>query len=429
MRLTAFVVAALVAGAAPRTARAARSDPAAQARKGVALAAKGDCPTAVPILEDSELARHTPAAASALAGCYVAMGELLRASELFHTVALEQPLRTWTRADRDAVAKAPERAEQVDARIPSLRFDTPEDYPDLEIEVDGRAVENLTKPHKVAPDVAHTVRAQARDRKEQTQKVVVGEGERKVVKITLEREGPHGAEAEGDKASALAGARRSWVGARYRGYVIPKFMMGWFGDGGQTLAVPGAAVSFTTPVASKLDLVVSLNWASYGFAGMPFKAKGTPDTEYELIDSSLHSLAATVDVLWDFPLDDAKKWSFRLGGGAGLGVSMGSLTRTQAYPATKEAIGDPYQWQRCNGPNNPANTYRYCNQLDKDATHYGGYSEPSWFNGGKKPALYPWVALPELGLSFKPTPGFALDLELGLTLSGILTGVGMRFGL
>ena len=428
-RAASIVAVALIGHLAPRAALAAGPDPAAQARKGVALAGRGDCPTAVPILEESELARHTPGAAFALAGCYVSMGELMRAAELFHTVALEQPLRTWTKADRDAVAKAPGRAAEVDARIPSLRFDAQEEYPDLEIEVDGHAVENLAKPHKVAPDLGHTVRAQARDHKEQTQKVVVGEGERKVVKIKLEREGPPGEGAGEAKSSSPAPGQRKWIGVRYRGYVIPKFVMNWFGDGGKTLAVPGAALSFTTPVANDLDLVVSLNWASYGMGPTPFKGKGTPDTEYELVESSLQSLGATVDLLWNFPLDDAKKWSFRLGGGAGIGVAFGNLTRNQAYPATKDALADPYSWQKCAGPSNPTNMFRYCNQLDKDASHYNDYSEPSWFGGGKKPALYPWASLPELGLSYRPSPGFAMDLELGLTLSGIMTGLGMRFGL
>lgn len=430
-RAGSLVVAALLVALAPRAARAAGPDPAAQARKGVALAQRGDCPSAVPILEESELARHTPAAAFALAGCYVSMGELMRAAELFHTVALEQPLKTWTKADRDAVAKAPERAAEVDARIPSLRFDTQDEYPDLEIEVDGHPVENLSKPLKVAPDVGHTVRAQARDHKEQTQKVVVGEGERKVVKIKLEREGPGGenGEGEGDKAKGPGPGQRKWLGVGYRGYIIPKFVMNWLGDGGRTLVVPGAALKLTTPVANDLDLVVGFNWASYGMGPTPFKDKGTPDTEYELVESSLHSLGATVDLLWNFPLDDAKKWSFRLGGGAGIGVAFGNLTRNQAYPASKSLVGDPYSWTKCAGPSNPTQYFRYCNALDKDKDHYGDYSEPSWFNGGKKPAIYPWAALPELGLSFRPTPGFAMDLEVALTLSGILTGIGMRFGL
>lgn len=429
-RTATLAAVALLAALAPRAALAAGPDPAAQARKGVQLAQRGDCPSAVPILEESELARHTPAAAFALAGCYLSVGELMRAAELFHTVALEQPLKTWTRADRDAVAKAPERAAEVDARIPSLRFDTAEEYPDLEIDVDGHQVENLAKPLKVAPDVGHTIRAQARDYKEHTQKIVVGEGEKKVVKIKLEREGPPDAEGEGEgKPSGPAPEQRKWLGVRYRGYVVPKFVMNWFADGGKTLAVPGAALSFQTPVARDLDVVVSLNWASYGMGPTPFKGKGTPDTEYELVESSLQSLGATVDLLWSFPMDDAKKWAFRLGGGVGIGVAFGNLTRNQAYPATKDAVSDPYSWTKCVGPSNPTQYFRYCNGLDKDKDHYGDYSEPSWFSGGKKPALYPWASLPELGLSYRPSPGFAMDLEVGLTLSGIMTGLGMRFGL
>ena len=107
---------------------------------------------------------------------------------------------------------------------------------------------------------------------------------------------------------------------------------------------------------------------------------------------------------------------------------LGDLTRTQAFPSGFKP-GDPYTYQKCNGPNDPRGSFRYCNTLDKDAAHYDGYAEPSWFNGGIRPLIFPWLVLPELGFTWKPTPSIAVDLEGGVTLSGFLTGLGVRVGL
>ena len=137
-------------------------------------------------------------------------------------------------------------------------------------------------------------------------------------------------------------------------------------------------------------------------------------------------MQAEVDFLWTTPLDDKGAWKFRYGFGVGLGVMVGGdLTRTQAFSPSL-APGDPYTYIACNGPNNPQGTLAYCNALDKDANHYK-YKEPSWFHGGKIPSLYPWVSIPKLSLSYLPSKDIAFDLEAGLSLSGILTGFGIRF--
>jgi len=91
--------------------------------------------------------------------------------------------------------------------------------------------------------------------------------------------------------------------------------------------------------------------------------------------------------------------------------------------------GDPSTYLPCQGPNNPRGTFAYCNALDKDATHYPGYTEPDWFHGGIRPSLFPWLVLPQLGFSFRPSANVAIDLDTGVSISGILTSLGVRFGL
>ncbi|MEZ4301175.1 MAG: hypothetical protein R3B70_39935, partial [Polyangiaceae bacterium] len=128
----------------PRRAEAGRPEWAAA--RGMALAKKGDCVAATPLLEESELARHRPSVALSLAGCYVALGELIRASELYHAIAAEEPARSWTVADRRAAKAAGPKATEVDARIPTITLSIAEAYEDLDILLDGRSWTDLLEP-------------------------------------------------------------------------------------------------------------------------------------------------------------------------------------------------------------------------------------------------------------------------------------------
>ena len=54
-----------------------------------------------------------------------------------------------------------------------------------------------------------------------------------------------------------------------------------------------------------------------------------------------------------------------------------------------------------------------CNRADhqnSDVDKVNGYKESSWFSGGSKPALFPWIAVPQLGLRFKPIKEFVARL-------------------
>jgi hypothetical protein len=39
--------------------------------------------------------------------------------------------------------------------------------------------------------------------------------------------------------------------------------------------------------------------------------------------------------------------------------------------------------------------------LGYNNTHYGGYTESSWVEGGSRPIVYPWLSA-QAGLRFKP---------------------------
>ncbi len=395
------------------------ASPEADGRKGLALARKGNCVEALPLLETAEAARHRPETAVALADCYVKLGALQNAKVLYDVVAVETPERSHSRADRNAMASVRKKLKDLEPRIPTLVFTIPAEYADVVVKVNDDVVDNPTEPHPYDPNDDLLLTISAKGHVPHTEKIALAERERRVFEVKLEKAKP--------KAPPPSKEPRNYLGANYRGYILPRFLTGFFGEGGQTFVAPGAGLTFTR-VSGEFDLTFSVDYASFSLGPTPFKPSDTPDTEYEIIESSLASLHATLELHWNKPLDAKKRVRLRIGGGLGFGVmGFGELYRTQAYPASF-VPGDPYTYLPCQGPNNPGGSFRYCNQLDKDATRYPGYTEPSWFNGGVRPTIYPWFALPIIGLSFRPTPRIAIDLDVAPSIAGILTSAGMRVG-
>jgi hypothetical protein len=425
---------ALVAGGA---ARAAPGD--ADAAKGLAAAKRGDCVKAVPLLEQAELARHRPSTAMALAGCYVAEGELIKASDLYHTVAGEKPSRAWKRDDVTAQKSAAKKAQDVDQRIPTLRFEVAAPYEDLEVSVNDKVVADLDKPKQMTSDTKVHITATAKGKKPLADDVVLAERERRVYSIKLDPIGKGGGKPKG---GAVAGSgeepiekqpeakepRPIWIGARFRGVILPKFVQRLFVDGGRELIAPGFGAFASFPIGG-VDLIPSLSYVDYSLADTPFKGKSAPDTEWEIDSSTLKALLLEVDLAWSIPLDEEKNWNIRLGGGLGVGWAFtGDLFRTQAFPKNLKP-GDPYTYEKCKGPNDPLGTFRYCNTLDKDAKFYNGYKDADWFSGGLRPTIYPWVVLPEVGISWRFVPHFAAEASFGLCITGFVFGGGVKYAL
>lgn len=415
-----FVLPAGRAEAAPPSAAEVKG------RQGLLAAKGGDCITAIPLLEEAEDAKHRPVIASALAGCYVKVGDLVRASDVYLALSQESVTRAHTRDDKAAIWGAKKKAAQLDERIPTISFKPAEAYEGLEIAVDGARVEELDTPRRVDPNVTFTVTARAAGRKPFEASLELEEKERRELVVKLEL-APKVAPKDADEGDPK-GRRATWVGARFRGMIIPQFLMNAFGEGGATVFVPGVDVTLTRSM-SAADVVFSLGYSSYGMGEVPFKLRGRPDTEYEILESDMHALLATAGIMWSVPLDSGGRWNFRFGAGIGVGVVFaGGLYRTQAYPLIGSP-SDPASYVKCGGPNNPEGTFRYCNQLDKDADHYGGYAEPSWFSGGARPLIFPWLTIPEVGLAWRVTPRVTMDLGLGLSLSGAMVSLGGRYGL
>ena len=211
------------------------------------------------------------------------------------------------------------------------------------------------------------------------------------------------------------------LGARYRGIFMPAGVLHAFIEGGESVYVNGVGPEFAIR-HDDVEYVMSAWLALYDFG--PVAVKGTSDEEeaWEIVESEMKALYLTFDYLWHTPLTSGLELSY--GGGAGLGILFGNLYRTQATLANGGTIGNPDDYVPCAGVNQPPQG-GYCDDINE---HYDGYSEPSWFNGGAKPSLFPWLA-GQIGLRYQPNPKFVARLDLGLGLSGIFFGVGADYGL
>ena len=217
-----------------------------------------------------------------------------------------------------------------------------------------------------------------------------------------------------DSPVELPGKTYYLVGLRYRGIIVPNFMISLFGDGGDTVYVD----AFGPELGVRKDgfeYLLSLWWADYGMDWTKFKASDDDEPAWELVKSEINMMYITADFLWSH--DFSPEFALNYGMGAGFGLLWGPLYRVQAY---RTAGGD---YERCLGENNPS-TY-YCGT---DNDHYGDYEEPSWADGGSKPVIFPWLAL-QTGFRIKPHRNFVGRVDLGFGTSGFFFGLGADYGI
>ncbi|HET7540044.1 MAG TPA: cell envelope integrity protein TolA [Polyangiaceae bacterium] len=211
------------------------------------------------------------------------------------------------------------------------------------------------------------------------------------------------------------------VGLRYRGIIVPTFMMRIFGSGGTTILANGFGPEFVIR-KDHFEYEFSLLYTGYGMSPTPFKAKTDGPEAWEIVESKLKVLYLGVDFNWSHEFNP--QLALQYGGGAGVGIVWGPLYRTQAYPATPGANPDTGEgFEACKGPGNPNASY-----CGNDNNHYNGYTEPNWANGGSKPIIFPWLAV-QTGLRYKPHRNFIARLDLGFATSGFFFGLGADYGL
>jgi len=214
-----------------------------------------------------------------------------------------------------------------------------------------------------------------------------------------------------------------YLGLRFRDAIIPRAIFGIFAEGGATVNVPMGGIEFGTR-RDNLELVFSLSYADYSKGDMLFKGKNEAPEAIERVQSDLGIIFGKIEILYDIPLDTKSRLTLQIGGGVGVGGVLGNLKRRQVYPSTAGADpGDPTQWTDCDGPSDPANGY-----CDNDNNHFGEYSEPSWANGGSKPFIFPWIALPQVSLRYKPIKYLQARADVGFAItSGVYFGLGVGY--
>jgi hypothetical protein len=227
------------------------------------------------------------------------------------------------------------------------------------------------------------------------------------------------AEAGGSPVE-LPGQTYYGVGLRYRAVIVPKFMENLFGDGGRTVVANGFGPEFTIR-KNAFEYGFSAWYASYAMDPTPFKSKTDAADAWELVESQIKILYLTADFLWSHDL--APEFAFNYGVGAGFGFVWGDLKRTQAYPGAGANDSTGAGYLPCSAPGNPRADF-----CGSDNNHYGGYSEPSWANGGSKPVVFPWLVL-QTGLRYKPHRNFIARLDAGFGTSGFFLGLGADYGL
>lgn len=204
-----------------------------------------------------------------------------------------------------------------------------------------------------------------------------------------------------------------FVGMRYRGALIPKFMMNVFGSGGASVYSNGIGPEFTVR-RDNFEYVLSAWWAGYSMKPTPFKAKADPDVAWEIVESKINTLYLTSDFNWTSQINPV--FGLNFGVGAGFGFVWGDLIRTQAYP---NGAGG---YAPCISAGNPNASY-----CGTDNNHYN-YAEPSWANGGSKPLVFPWFAL-QTGIRLKPHRNFMARIDAGWAITGPFFGISGNYGL
>jgi hypothetical protein len=227
------------------------------------------------------------------------------------------------------------------------------------------------------------------------------------------------------------GKNYMFVGLRYRGNIIPQFMMNMFVDEGATVYTNMIGVEFDLR-KDGFSLIPALSYHELGTQDIIFKQKGKKDIpqNYTVVNSSMKIVYASVDLLWSSKL--GKNVDFEYGAGFGLGAVFGDLMNNWvqlADPSGPYKASNGHHYARCETVLPPGAGCNAADHQNSDVNKVGGYKEPSWFSGGSKPVVFPWISVPQLGLRFKPTKQIVGRLGVGFALTGFWFGLSADYGL
>ncbi len=230
-----------------------------------------------------------------------------------------------------------------------------------------------------------------------------------------------------------------FLGAYYRGTIVPQFMVNLFVDEGATF--------YTNSVGLQLDirkdhfsLMPKLNVTEYGFDPVLFLQKGKNASDagnWSMVHSTLWGIYGGLDLLWSVPISKKGYVDFEYGLGVGIGFLFGNLydtwvTTDSSHPgwySKKSSSGTVYYQCETTGPAGcNASNHSGSKVGEEKIGTYPGHTEPNWFGGGSVPGMFIDFTLPVLGLRFKPIKALELRTNIGFSLTGFFWNLSGYFG-
>jgi hypothetical protein len=213
-----------------------------------------------------------------------------------------------------------------------------------------------------------------------------------------------------------------FIGARYRGTVIPQFIENLFVDDGATV--------YSNTIGAELDMrkeghstIPFITYTDYSLGNTLFlqKGKSSDSGNITMVNSSLKAIFLGLDELWSVPLEPTHKVDYEFGFGLGLGIVFGSLVNNWVHPVGAGAPGaikaqDGNYYAPCqttgDGPGCAIGDH-----TNATIAKVNQYQEPNWFNGGAVPNLYARISLQFLGIRYKPIKQMEMRIGAGFALT------------
>jgi hypothetical protein len=215
-----------------------------------------------------------------------------------------------------------------------------------------------------------------------------------------------------------------YIGARYRGTLMPAFVLDAFLRNTQSLYFNSIGIEADFR-RNGFSIIPNLTYSDYGTGNILFADKSRDLAfagNWGVAKSEMKAIYAGVDLLWSFGL--AKTLEAEVGFGVGFGAVIGDLYVNWVYDSPTGALvsQDGRTFAACQTVNDGSGC-AIADHENATVAKVGGYKEPSWFQGGAKPPVLPFVAAPQLGLRWKPHRDVETRLGFGFSLTGFWFGL------
>lgn len=215
-----------------------------------------------------------------------------------------------------------------------------------------------------------------------------------------------------------------FIGARYRGTILPQFVLNAFISEGRTVYQNSAGIELDVR-KDNFSIIPSLDFAEYGMPDTLFLQKGKDPNDgsyWSNIHSQIKGIYLNVDLLWSSKVN--KYVDFEYGAGFGLGVLFGSVETSWVYanPQGQYIAGTGQRFSECTSEKDSPQCTRASHQ-NSDVAKVNHYHEPFWSGGGSIPNVFPQLVVPQFGVRIKPAREMEMRVGLGVSVTGFFFGV------